>query len=133
MRAPQGWLRALVVPLTLLAFVVVPASTSAPRAPAVGMFERRCANSPTGIGDCTSDAGNVGWVSGNLGQSNALYREGDFVPFRVRLTSLNPNTTYTLRINWDAVEHGLHTYDFLGTYNASENYPGPPPQLVVPC
>ena len=133
MRAPQGWLRALVVPLTLLAFVVVPASTSAPRAPAVGMFERQCANSPTGIGDCISDGGNLGWVSGNLGQSNALYREGDFVPFRVRLTSLNPNTTYTLRINWDAVEHGLHTYDFLGTYNASENYPGPPPQLVVPC
>jgi hypothetical protein len=96
------------------------------------MFERQCANSPTGIGDCIYE-GNLGWTTGNLGQANSRYREGDFVPFRLRLTNLNSDTTYTLGINWDAVEKGLHTYDYLGTYNASENYPGPPPQQVVPC
>ena len=132
MGVPQRWLRFLVVPLALLAFVVVPASTSAPRVPAVGMFERQCANSPTGIGDCIYE-GNLGWTTGNLGQANSLYREGDFVPFRLKLTNLNDGTTYTLRINWDAVEKGLHTYDYLGTYDASENYPGPPQQQVVPC
>jgi hypothetical protein len=72
-------------------------------------------------------------VTGDLNESKSLYREGDYVPFRLVITDLVPDQTYTQEIGYDAVESSLHTYDYLGTYNASENYPGPPAQQVIPC
>jgi hypothetical protein len=93
----------------------------------------QCANGQSGIGDCVTEGGNLGWVTGDLNQNNSLYREGDFVPFRLVITDLVAGQTYTQGIGYDAVEKSLHTYDYLGTYNASESFTGPPAQQVVPC
>jgi Prealbumin-like fold domain len=131
----RRWLGCLVVGLALLAgFAPQGFAKKRPRPLAsVGTELRQCANGQSGIGRCVGEGGNTGWVRGNLGQSNSLYREGDFVPFRVVITGLRAGTTYTLGIGYDAVEKSLHTYDYLGTYDASEHWPGPPAPQVVPC
>jgi hypothetical protein len=69
------------------------------------------------------------WVSGNLSAPHAAYRAGDFVPMRVILGDLTPGATYTLRIDYRAVDHGLHAYDYLGSVDASIH----PGQQIIPC
>lgn len=92
---------------------------------AVGTSIQQCRNGTSGVSDCTGN----GWVTGNLNAQNSLYGEGDFVPFRTLLTGLTAGTDYTLRIGYDAVESGLHAYDYLGSFDASRA----PGQQVVPC
>jgi hypothetical protein len=132
MARPHTWLRAPGVALVLL-LVLAPVGAAAIHPRAGNLDLSQCANDPSGIGDCVYEGGNEGWVTGDLNQSKSLYREGDFVPFRLVITGLEEGHTYTQGIGYDAVEKSLHTYDYLGTYNASENYPGPPPQQIVPC
>jgi hypothetical protein len=91
----------------------------------VGTTIEQCKNGTSGVGDCTGSA----WITGNLNGQKALYSEGDFVPFRTIITGLTNGTDYTLRIGYDAVEDGLHAYDYLGSYDASEA----PGQQIVPC
>jgi hypothetical protein len=127
MSGPQRWSRSLVVGLALLALLALPGSARAqPRAASVGATLDQCQNTPSGIGDCTGSY----WVTGNLNPSNSLYRQGDFVPFRSVITSLVAGRTYSLRIGYDAVDKGLHAYDYLGSVDGSESAPG---QQVVPC
>jgi hypothetical protein len=78
-----------------------------------------------GINACSGSA----WVTGVLSAPHAAYRAGDFVPMRMILRELEADTTYTLEINYGAVDHGLHAYDYLGSVDASK-YPG---QDIVPC
>jgi hypothetical protein len=77
---------------------------------AVGTQFEQCENGTSGVGDCTGSA----WITGALNSNKALYREGDFVPFRVQITGLSAGTDYTLRIGYDAVENDLHGYDYPG-------------------
>jgi hypothetical protein len=89
----------------------------------------QCANRTGGttapINDCTASA----WTSGNVNRNSSLYREGDFVPMRSVVSDLVAGRTYTYRIGYDAVESGLHAYDYLGTFDASA-FAG---QQIVPC
>lgn len=69
----------------------------------------QCQNGTSGTTDCTGTPESTRtWTTGSLNSSHSLYREGDFVPFRVILTDLTPDAEYTLRIGYDAVEHDLH-------------------------
>src|SRR5262249_26156616 len=90
---------------------------------------QQCANRENGtsspINDCTGSA----WVKGNLNTNNSIYRQGDFVPFRLQITGFVAGRTYSVRIGYDAVESGLHAYDYLGSYDAS----AAPGQQIVPC
>jgi hypothetical protein len=91
----------------------------------VGTSIEQCRNGAQTVVDCSGSA----WTTGDLNAQNSSYREGDFVPFRTIITGLTADTVYTLRIGYDAVERGLHAYDYLGSFDAS-NAPG---QQVVPC
>ena len=123
----------LVVALATLVWLA-PQGEARVRRPRAGDLDlSQCANGPTGIGQCVYEGGNLGWITGDLNQSKSLYREGDFVPIRLVITDLVAGQTYTQGIGYDAVDDGLHTYDYLGTYDASENWPGPPAPQVVPC
>jgi len=93
--------------------------------PALAQTIGQCANGPTGDESCTGS----GWVTGSLNANRSRYREGDFVPFRVTVSGLSANATYTLGIGYDAVVTGLHAYDYLGSYDASRR----PVQSIVPC
>jgi hypothetical protein len=121
----QSWPRALAVPLVLAAFLAVPASAPTQPRAGNGVAIDQCANGDNGLDDCTGGA----WTTGNLNRNNSAYREGDFVPIRAVATSLASGVTYTLQIGYDAVEDGLHAYDYLGTFNAS----AAPGRQVVPC
>jgi hypothetical protein len=116
----------VVAGLALLACLALPAiARDQARAGAIGVTLEQCENGTSGIAPCTGSA----WITGNLNQNNSAYREDDFVPFRSVITSLVAGHAYTLRISYDAVEDGLHAYDYLGTFDAS----AAPGQQVVPC
>jgi hypothetical protein len=126
MGGPHRWARSLVVPLALLAFLTLAGSArNQVRAGGVGVSIEQCQNGTNGLAQCTGKA----WTTGNLNRNNSAYREGDFVPFRAVITGLTDGHAYTLRIGYDAVEAGLHAYDYLGTYDSS----AAPGQLVMPC
>lgn len=125
---------------TRLLLILAGMTASLAAAPAIVQAQPRieiyqCRNGSSAEYDCT--AGGLpgspnphGWATGAANPSNSLYREGDFVPFRVVIRyGLNAGDSYTLRIGYDAVETGLHAYDYLGSYDASRR----PGQDIVPC
>lgn len=70
---------------------------------------------------CADLGGNLGWVNGNAGASNAHWAESQFVPFRARLGGLTLGT-HTMVISWDSLTSDMaaHTMDYIGTYNYTE-------------
>lgn len=78
----------------------------------------QCRNGTSGTDQCTG--GN--WVNGNLGSSNSNYVEGEFVPYRMRITGAagDGTTVNTLIIEYDTTQGGKHALDYIGTYNANE-------------
>jgi hypothetical protein len=134
MARPKRWIGSLALALGLLALLAPPGLARPPRHARAGNLDfSQCANGPSGIGRCVTEGGSLGWVTGNLNGNDSRYREGDFVPFRLVITDLVAGQSYTQGIGYDAVEKSLHTYDYLGTYDASENWPGPPAPQVIPC
>jgi hypothetical protein len=77
----------------------------------------QCANdpypSPSSDG-CNSDPSQ--WVNGNLGQSKAVYYEGDSVAYRMRFDSLSL-ASHTVTIEWDTTKSSKHALDYLTTFN----------------
>lgn len=127
---PRNWFAGLLVTLALLA------GWSAPQGQArralrgtFGTSPQQCANRINGTSSAINDCSGVGWVNGNLNRNNSVYRQGDFVPFRTPITGLVAGRTYSIRIGYDAVESGLHAYDYLGSFDAS----AAPGQQIVPC
>src|SRR5258706_2985150 len=62
----------------------------------------------------------AGWQNGDLNGNNSTYHEGDVVPFRLAIENLDVGT-HTIHINHDFTAGGHKAYDFLATYNATEN------------
>jgi hypothetical protein len=139
MARPDKWcwcLRTFVVALMLL-ILLGPAAASARRhRGAVTPTLKQCHSGTNGAGPCIYEVHGsqvpTGWDPGNINSSNSLYRAGDFAPFRLVITGLSPGTMHTLSIGYQAVESGLHAYDYLGTYHASK-VPNGLLQQVVPC
>lgn len=125
---PRSWFGCLVVALVLLVFFAAPGFARRVRG-TFGTTMQQCANRENGttspINDCTGKA----WVTGDLNTNNSVYRQGDFVPFRLEATGFVAGRTYSVRIGYDAVESGLHAYDYLGSYDAS----AAPGQQLAPC
>ena len=61
-----------------------------------------------------------GWQNGDLNGSNSAYAEGLVVPFRLAIEGLAAGQ-HTIHINYDFTAGGREAYDFLATYNATEN------------
>jgi uncharacterized repeat protein (TIGR01451 family) len=59
------------------------------------------------------------YVNGNLGQSKALYLEGDSIAGRVVLDQAVAGHVYEITIGWDAVVSGKNALDYLATHNYS--------------
>ncbi len=74
----------------------------------------QCANG--GVGS-TAVTCTDGWINGNLGSNKGHYVEGDSVPYRAVFNSLLDGATYTLTIEWDAMQGNKHALDYLTTYN----------------
>jgi hypothetical protein len=119
------WLGCLVVMLATLAWFAAPGLARRAKASHIGTQLEQCENGASGGGDCTGTA----WIRGDLNRNKSLYRQGDFVPFRTEIDSLAAGHTYTLRIGYDAVEHGKHAYDYLGSVDGS----AASGEQIVPC
>src|SRR5439155_7537961 len=65
------------------------------------------------------------WQNGNLNENNSHYREGDTVPFRIKLTDLVPGTAYSVTIQWQYLNSDKHAYDYITSYNVTETTADP--------
>ena len=109
----------------LIGFVLVTRDASGASKPSVEI--EQCANL-----DSTCDAADpANWQKGNLGQSNALYFEGQSVPYRSVLSGLTVGRTYVVRIEWDTTENGKHALDYLTSFDRTE--PGADPCAIALC
>jgi uncharacterized repeat protein (TIGR01451 family) len=61
-----------------------------------------------------------GWQNGDLNGNNSAYGEGMVVPFRLALEGLSAGQ-HTIHLNHDFLTGGSEAYDFLATWNVSEN------------
>lgn len=62
---------------------------------------------------------NNAWENGNLNASKATLKEGDSVPYRMKLDGLTTGASNTLTIEWDTTKAGTHAIDYLTSYDAT--------------
>jgi hypothetical protein len=60
------------------------------------------------------------WQNGNLNGNNSTFSEGDVVPFRLAIEGLGAGQ-HTIHINYDFTAGGHKAYDFLASYESTEN------------
>ncbi len=59
------------------------------------------------------------WVNGNAGKSNAHYREGDSIAYRLVITGLKPNSDHNVQIEWDITHSSVNAIDYITHYDRS--------------
>ena len=69
---------------------------------------------------CDSDAHDAQWQTGNLGQSNSSYLEGESVPYRATFKDLTVGQTYMATLQWDTTQSGKHAIDYPTSYDRTE-------------
>src|SRR5688572_14228573 len=84
-----------------------------------------------GIGEPVVVCANDGWVNGNTGPENAHWAESQYMPYRMKLSGLEPNSTgNVLIIGYDILKGTKHAIDYLGTYNATATDADPCTDIV---
>jgi hypothetical protein len=107
----------------------------------------QCANDPfpsPSSNGCNASANPSPWVNGNLGESKAVYFEGDSIAYRMRFGDLTAGA-HTVTIEWDTTKSGKHAIDYLTTFNRTVldanpcldvsgcTYPGTPSTFPIPA
>ncbi|HEY9075186.1 MAG TPA: DUF5979 domain-containing protein, partial [Anaerolineaceae bacterium] len=85
----------------------------------IGTYDQ-CSND-AGNGYATGDTG-CRWITGNLQSNNSKYYEGDSTVQRLWLTDFVPGSTHTVTFRYGTTKGGKHAYDFLTSWNWSENW-----------
>jgi hypothetical protein len=86
-----------------------------------GVKLEQCSNFPT-----VCDTSNPSkWQTGNLGQNDSRYFEGDVVPYRAILGGLTPGEHYSVGIGWDTSKSGRQAIDYLATFNRTVSTAAP--------
>lgn len=80
----------------------------------------QCSNDD-GDGYASGDTG-CRWINGNLNGNNSTYQEGDATVQRLALNGFAPGTSHTVTIQYGTTKQGKHAYDFLTTWDHSENW-----------
>jgi hypothetical protein len=66
------------------------------------------------------------WQNGNLNPTQAHYNEGQFVPYRYKISGLTTGSApHTIVISWDTTDNGQHGLDYIGSYNYTETTANP--------
>ena len=100
-------------------------SVQAPAAPGPGGGAANLDQCENGTFTSFQICQNPNWVNGNLNRNNSHYREGDSVPFRMRMSGFNNTGPHTLVIEYDTTKSGAHAYDYLTSYNRTEGSANP--------
>lgn len=80
------------------------------------------------IDQCANDQGSgypghtCDWVNGNLNSTKTTYDEGDASVQRAVFTGLSVGDSYTYTFTYDTLKSGKHAYDYLTTWNYSQNW-----------
>jgi uncharacterized protein DUF5979/prealbumin domain-containing protein len=85
----------------------------------IGTYDQ-CSNDD-GDGYAGGDTG-CRWINGNLQRNNSVYFEGDATVQRLWLTGFVPGTTHTVTLKYGTTKGGKHAYDFLTTWDWSEDW-----------
>ena len=72
------------------------------------------------------------WVNGNAGKSNAHYREGESIAYRMVITGLRQGTSHNLQIEWDVTHSGVNAIDYITYYDRISENPNPC-KGISPC
>jgi hypothetical protein len=66
-------------------------------------------------GAAASPTNPVDWVNGNAGASNAHYKEGQSIPYRLTLTNLptGPSNVNSVKIEWDILHSSKNAIDYI--------------------
>ena len=86
---------------------------------AIGTYDQ-CSND-AGTGYTSGDTG-CRWINGNLQSNNSVYVEGDATVQRAWLTDFAPGSTHTITFKYGTTKGGKHAYDFLTTWDWSEDW-----------
>ncbi len=86
---------------------------------AVDIYDQ-CSNDD-GDGYATGDTG-CRWINGAINGNNSVYQEGDSTVQRLSIEGFEPGTEHTVTIQYGTTKQGKHAYDFLTTYNDSEDW-----------
>ena len=81
----------------------------------------QCANGSvaTPVACAGSGSGSSGWVHGDVNASKAHWKEGDSLPYRMKLSGITSGT-WTLQIGWDITKGGTHAIDYLTSFDRTE-------------
>ena len=88
----------------------------------VGTYDQ-CSNDD-GDGYGTGDLG-CRWTNGNLNANNSTYREDEATVQRLWLEGFVPGSQHTLTLEYGTTKGARHAYDFLTTWDHSENWVTP--------
>jgi hypothetical protein len=64
-----------------------------------------------------TDLSPFGWVNGDANGTQAHFREGDSIPYRIRFTNLDTTTSHKETIQWDTTKGGKHALDYLTSFD----------------
>ena len=86
----------------------------------IGLYDQ-CSNDD---GDGYAGGGDTGcrWINGNLNRNNSTYYEGDSTVQRAWLTAYIPGSEHTVTFKYGTTKGANHAYDFLTTWDYSENW-----------
>jgi SdrD B-like domain/Prealbumin-like fold domain len=85
----------------------------------IGTYDQ-CSNDD-GDGYASGDTG-CRWTNGNIQSNNSTYFEGDSTIQRLWIEGYVPGSTHTVTFKYGTTKGGSHAYDYLTTWNASENW-----------
>jgi uncharacterized repeat protein (TIGR01451 family) len=119
----KNFLLAMLFVATQFATPLILSGTAAAANPSADLDQCRNGTLSTPA-QCADLGGSVGWVNGNAGASNAHWREGDSIAYRMRFANLNAGA-HAVTIQWDTTKSGKHALDYLTTYNRTETTADP--------
>lgn len=62
------------------------------------------------------------WQNGNVNSNQAHWKEGDSLPYRMKLTGLSTSSTsYTLVIGWNVTASSKHAIDYITSFDRTES------------
>ncbi len=85
----------------------------------IGTYDQ-CSND-LGVGYTTGDLG-CRWTNGNIQVNNSKYFEGDSTVQRLWIEGYAPGSSHTVTFKYGTTKAGKHAYDYLTTWDASENW-----------
>ena len=71
-----------------------------------------------GVGTPKQACTGANWQNGNLNGNQAQYKEGESIPYRMKLSNLT-GASHGLTIQWDTTKSGKHAIDYITTWDRS--------------